>query len=193
MMCYTQSFQLLTGKVQFMATRYRVTLMEEEINELSEITRKGHCSARMVLYARALVLLDQGEFANEKWTVEQAATAVGLTSRTLEHLKERFVNHGLEAALERKKPVRPSRKLIFDGEVAAKVTQLACSQAPHGHARWTVRLLADKLVELKIVPAISAMTVCNLLKKTSSSPTGANTGKSRPPKTPSSWRAWKTS
>jgi len=176
-----------------MAARYRVTLTKEETDELTEITRKGHCTAKVVLYARALVLLDQGTHASAGWTVDSVATAVGLTDRTLEHLKERFVKHGLEAALERKKPVRPSRKLVFDGEAEAKVTQLACSQPPDGYARWTVRLLAEKLVELKIFPSISAMTVCTLLKKTNFNPTGANTGRSRPRKTPSSSRAWKTS
>lgn len=176
-----------------MATRYRVTLTADEINELNKITRNGHCAARAVLYARALILLDQGPFAQASWTVDRVATAVGLTDRSLEHLKERFVTHGLESALERKKPVRPSKKLVFDGEACAKVTQLACGQAPDGYARWTVRLLAEKLVELKIFPAISAMTVCTLLKKTNFNLTGANTGKSRPSKTPSSWHAWKTS
>ena len=101
-----------------------------------------------------------------------------MTARTLEHLKERFVKYGLDAALERKKPVKPSRKLIFTGEFAARLTQLACSEAPQGRSRWTVRLLAEKLVELQIVPAVSAMTVCNTLKKMNFALTSANTGKS---------------
>jgi len=149
-----------------MAVRYKVTLTEEEIMELDAITHKGKCSARVVLYARALILLDQGEFASAKWTVDKVATAVGLTDRTLEHLKERFVKYGLDSALERKKPVSPSRILTFDGDVAARVTQLACCQAPNGRSRWTIRLLTEKLVELKIVPTISTATVHALLKKT---------------------------
>ncbi len=167
----------------YMATWYRVTLTQEEICNLEEIARNGIRAARTVLYARALLLLDQGEFAEAKWKVEDVATAVGLTDRALVRLKERFVKYGLDAALERKKPVRPSRELIFDGEFAARLTQLACSEAPNGRARWTVRLLAEKLVELQIVPSVSAMTVCNVLKKTKFNLTGANTGKSRQTKT----------
>jgi len=169
-----------------MATTYRITLTQEEIDQLEDITRNGIRAARTVLYARALLLLDQGEFAKTKWTVDHVAVAVGLADRALVRLKERFVQYGLDAALERKKPVRPSRELVFDGEFAARLTQLACSEAPDGHARWTVRLLAEKLVDLQIVPAVSAMTVCNTLKKMNFSLTGANTGKFRRIKTPNS-------
>jgi len=169
-----------------MATTYRITLTQEEIDQLEDITRNGIRAARTVLYARALLLLDQGEFAKTKWTVDHVAVAVGLADRALVRLKERFVQYGLDAALEREKPVRPSRELVFDGEFAARLTQLACSEAPDGHARWTVRLLAEKLVDLQIVPAVSAMTVCNTLKKMNFSLTGANTGKFRRIKTPNS-------
>lgn len=160
-----------------MATWYRITLTQDEIGSLEEITRNGIRAARTVLYARALLLLDQGEFAKAKWTMDDVATAVGLTDRALVRLKERFVKYGLDAALERKKPVRPSRELIFDGEFAARLTQLACSEVPDGRSRWTVRLLAEKLVELQIVQSVSPMTVCNTLKKMNFSLTGANTGK----------------
>ena len=146
---------------------YKVTLTREERNELEGVTRRGREAAKKVLYARALLLLDEGEGAKEKWKVDAVSSAVGMSDRTLEHLKERFVRHGLDAALERRKPCLPSRRLIFDGEFEARLTQLACSASPEGHSRWTVRLLRDKLVELKIVPAVSAMTVCNTLKKMS--------------------------
>jgi hypothetical protein len=162
-----------------MAARYRVTLTRDEIDTLEEITHSGVRAARTVLYARALLLLDQGKYGNAKWNVDAAATAVGLTDRTLEHLKERLVKYGLDAALERKKPVKPSRRLVFDGVFAARLTQLACSEAPKGYSRWTIRLLADKLVELQIVPKVSAMTICNTLKKMNFSLTAAGTGKSR--------------
>lgn len=167
-----------------MATWYRVTLMKEEVDTLEELTHSGVRAARTVLYARALLLLDQGKFGTARWNVDAVATAVGLTDRTLEHLKERLVKYGLDAALERKKPVKPSRKILFDGGFAARLTQLACSKAPKGHARWTIRLLADKLVELQIVPSVSTMTVCNTLKKMNFSLTAANTGKSLRMKTP---------
>jgi hypothetical protein len=89
-----------------------------------------------------------------------------MSDRTLEPLKERFVKFGLEAALERRKPCTPSKKWVFDGEFAAQLTRLACSPAPDGRSRWTVRLLAEKLVELSIVPSVSVMTEHNTLKKT---------------------------
>ena len=146
---------------------YRITLTQEERDELEGVTRRGREAAKKVLYARALLLLDEGEGAKEKWKVDAVSSAVGMSDRTLEHLKERFVRHGLDAALERKKPCLPSRRLVFDGAFEARLTQLACSASPEGHSRWTVRLLRDKLVELKIVSSVSAMTVCNTLKKMS--------------------------
>jgi len=145
---------------------YKITLTQEEREELEGVTRRGREAAKKVLYARALLLLDEGDGAKERWKVDAVSSAVGMTDRTLEHLKERFVKHGLDAALERRKPCSPSRRLIFDGAFEARLTQLACSAAPEGHSRWTVRLLRDKLVELRIVPSVSAMTVCNTLKKT---------------------------
>lgn len=169
-----------------MATLYRVTLTEKEVATLNEITHSGVRAARMVLYARALLLLDRGEFSQAQWNTDQVTLAVGLTDRTLEHLKERFVKYGLDAALERKKPVRPSRRLEFDGEFAARLTQLACSEPPDGRSRWTIRLLADKLVELEIVPKVSAMTVCSTLKKMNFSLIGANTGRFLQAKMPNS-------
>ena len=161
-----------------MAGHYLVTLNADERATLEEITRTGVRAAKTVLYARALLLLDRNADFAKRWTVVSVGEALGMTARTLEHLKERFVKYGLDAALERKKPVKPSRKLIFTGEFAARLTQLACSEAPKGRSRWTVRLLAEKLIELQIVPTVSAMTVCNTLKKMSFDLTSANTGKS---------------
>jgi transposase len=166
--------------------QYRVTLTQEEINELTTISKLGRGSARSVLYARALLLLDKGEFNNNEreWLEKDVAAALGLTTRTLQHLKERFVTEGLSGALERKKPIRPSRKVLYDGAFAAQLTRLACSEAPTGRARWTVRLLAEKLIELQIVPYVTHTTVHNILKKTKFSLTAASTGKSRRTKTP---------
>ena len=94
------------------------------------------------------------------------AEALGISSRTVERLKERFVEEGLESALERKPQCTPPR-IIFDGAFDARLTALACSPAPDGRARWTIRLLAEKVVELKIAPTVSTMTVQRALKKTS--------------------------
>ena len=147
-----------------MAPRYRVTLRGDEREYLKEISTKGKRAARTVLNARALLLLDAGEDGSN-WKVADVAEALGVTSRTLEHLKKRFVEEGLDAAIERKKRVKPPREVIFGGEFEAKLLALACSEAPEGKKRWTVRLLAEKMIELQIVETVSPMTVCNTLKK----------------------------
>ena len=147
-----------------MAPRYRVTLTEEERKELKAISSKGKRAARTVLYARALLLLDAGE-QGPKWIVAKVAEALGTTTRSLEHLKKQFVEEGITSALNRKKRVKPPREIQFGGEFEARLLALACSEVPEGWQRWTVRLLAEKMVELQIVPSVSPMTVCNTLKK----------------------------
>ena len=161
-----------------MAPRYRVTLTTEEREMLEQMSTTGVRAAKTILHARALLLLDAGEHG-PKWKVSVVADAMGMTSRSLEHLKERFVECGLEDALQRKKRETPPRAIIFDGEFEARLLRLACSEVPEGHARWTVRLLADKLVELEIVPTVSTMTVCNTLKKMNLNLISANIGKFR--------------
>ncbi len=165
-----------------MAPRYKVTLTKEERQELEAISTKGKRAARTVIYSRALLLLDVGEHG-AKWFVEKVAEALGTTTRSLEHLKKRFVEEGLSAAIERKERMTPPREILFGGEFEAQLLALACSEAPEGRSRWTIRLLAEKMVELNIVPSVSPMTVCNTLKKTNLSLTKANTGKYRPTKT----------
>jgi hypothetical protein len=147
-----------------MAPRYRVTLTKEERKDLEAISTKGKRAARTVLYARALLLLDVGEYG-QKWIVAKVAEALGTTTRSLEHLKKRFVEEGLRAAIERKTRIKPPREIQFGGEFEARLLALACSDAPAGRKRWTVRLLAEKLIELKIVTTVSPMTVCTTLKK----------------------------
>jgi len=147
-----------------MTPRYKVTLTEEERTRLETMTRSGKTTAPKFIHARALLLCDAGPHGNP-WKVADVAEALGVTSRTIEHLKERFVEQGIEAALERKRSTKPP-KLTFDGAFDARLTALACSPAPTGRARWTVRLLAEKVVELKIAPKVSAMSVQRALKKT---------------------------
>ena len=148
-----------------MAPRYRITLTKEEREGLEVISKTGRRAAKTILHARALLLPDTGPFG-EFWTVKMTAEAVGLSTRSLEHLKQRFVEEGMERALKRKVRVKPPREKIFDGDFEAHLIALACSDSPPERERWTVRLPAEKLIELKIVPAVSAMTVCNTLKKT---------------------------
>ena len=109
-------------------------------------------------------MLDVGEYGS-KWKVVQVAEALGTTTRSLEHLKKQLIEEGISAAIERKKRVTPPREIQFGGDFEARLLALACSEAPEGRSRWTVRLLAEKVVELKIVPSVSVMTVCNTLKK----------------------------
>ena len=162
-----------------MSPRYRVTLTEQERNELETLTRRGKTHARRFIHARALLLCDAGPHG-PAWSVGDVAEALGITSRTIEHLKKRFVEDGLEAALDRKPREKPPREVIFDGAFEARLIALACSGAPEGRRRWTVRLLADKAVELNFAPSVSHMTVQRVLKKTNLSLTSASTGKSLP-------------
>ena len=151
-----------------MASRYRVTLTPQERQELQALTRTSKTSGKRFLYARALLLCDRGP-DGPGWTVIRAAEAIGVTARTIEHLKRRFVEDGLEAALQRKRRQRPPREVTFDGAFEARLIALACSSAPEGRRRWTVRLLAEKAVELGLAPNVSHMTVQRLLKKTNCS------------------------
>ncbi|MFQ5664756.1 MAG: helix-turn-helix domain-containing protein, partial [Terriglobia bacterium] len=156
-----------------MKPRYRVTLTQGERKELEDLTKTGRTAARRVLYARALLLCDESPGA-PAWTVAHTAEAMGVSSRTIEHLKKRFVEKGLEAALERKKLEKPPREVIFDGAFEARLIALACSEAPEGRRRWTVRLLADKAVELNLTDSVSHMTIQRILKKTNLSLTSGS-------------------
>ena len=160
-----------------MKPRYRVTLTPEERKELEALTRTARTNAKRFLYARALLLCDAGS-EGPAWAVADTAEAMGVTSRTIEHLKKRFVEEGLDAALERRTPEKPPRAVTFDGAFEARLIALACSESPEGRRRWTVRLLAEKIVELSLTPTVSHMTVQRILKKTNLSLTSGSTGKS---------------
>ena len=147
-----------------MTPRYKVTLTRKERDLLETLTRKGNPTARKFIYARALLLCDAG-VDGPSWKVTDVAQALGVTSRSIEHLKQRFVEEGLDLALERK-PHSRTRPVTFDGKFQAQLTALACSPAPAGRSRWTVRLLADKVVELKIADHASPMSIQRALKKT---------------------------
>ena len=161
-----------------MAIRYKVTLTKDEREELEKMTKDGQTPSKKFLFARALLLCDTNE-EGLKWPVTDVAEALGVTSRTIEHLKKRFVEDGFEEALGRKQRETPPREVIYDGTFEARLLQLACAEAPKGHKRWTVRLLSEKIVELKIAATCSSMAVCRTLKKTNYSLIEANTGKSR--------------
>ena len=160
-----------------MKPRYRVTLTEQERRELETLTKTVKTDAKRFLYARSLLLCDAGP-RGPAWSVTATAEAMGVTPRTIEHLKKRFVEEGLAAALERKKRDKPPREVIFDGAFEARLIALACSEAPAGWRRWTVRLLAEKAVELRLAPSVSHMTVQRMLKKTNLNLISGSTGKS---------------
>jgi len=161
-----------------MKPRYRVTLTATERQELEAMTKTGKTNARRFLYARSLLLCDAGP-EGPAWTVADTAEAMGVTPRTIEHLKKRCVEEGLAEALERRQTEKPPRGVTFDGAFEARLIALACSAAPEGRRRWTVRLLAEKAVELNLAPRVSHMTVQRVLKKTNLSLTSGSIGKSR--------------
>jgi transposase len=146
---------------------YRVKLTPEERAELVELLSKGKAAARTLTHARILLKADEGE-AGPRLSDEAIAEALDVNRSTVERVRIRCVEEGFEAALR----PRPSRQLHprkLDGAQEAHLIAVACSPAPRGRARWSLRLLADRVVELEIVDAISYETVRQTLKKTSSS------------------------
>jgi hypothetical protein len=143
-----------------MAPHCKVTLTQEERNESEAISTKGKRAAHTVSWSPVLLLLDAGEFG-PKWPANKVAEVVGKMPRSMENPKKRFVEEGLPAAIERKKHETPPRAIQFGGEFEARLQALACSDVPEGHARWTIRLLAEKMIELKSVEMVSPATVRN--------------------------------
>ena len=141
-----------------------VRLTGTERSELDALVRKGKASALSIARARILLKADQGQ-DGEAQTDAQVAEALSVAAKTVFNVRRRWVEEGLEAALCRKKQKGPSRSRKLDGEAEAKLVATCCGPAPPGRARWTLRLLAGKLVELEVVNAISPETVRRTLKK----------------------------
>jgi len=147
-----------------MKKKYIVTLTQEERRMLQAMLSKGKAAARKLMHARILLKADAGSGGPE-WTDDQIAEGLEVGRATVERVRKAFVEEGLEAALVRRKPRRQyQRKLDGDGE--AHLIALACSQAPEGRSRWTLRLLADRMVQLEQVDHLSHETVRKVLKKT---------------------------
>jgi transposase len=144
-----------------------VSLEKEERKELTELVKKENkkVAAKKRTHAHILLLADSGE-EGPGWTDEAVAQACQVTVRTVENVRKRLVLEGFESALNRKRQVRPSRQRTLDGEKEAQVVKLCCEKAPPGRSRWTLNLLAERLVELEIVESISRETVRRCLKKT---------------------------
>ena len=146
--------------------RYLVTLTAEERRDLGKLVSAGKRSARTLTRARILLKADQAD-GGPAWDDARIAEALDCGLRTVERVRQRFVERGLEPALGRKPQDRPSRERRFDGAAEARLIALACSQPPDGRARWTLQLLADTLVELQVFESVSDETVRRVLKKTS--------------------------
>lgn len=174
-----------------MAQRYVVGLEEAERENLSRLIKNGKGAARKLAHARILLHADRA--AGDSWrTDEEIAAALAVSVDTVERVRRRFVEEGLEAALERRPSARAPRQRVIDGEAEAKLIALCCGSPPKGRARWALRLLADKLVELEIVEQVSHETVRVTLKKTSSSPGASGSGAFRPSTTRPSSARWRT-
>ena len=146
-----------------MKKRYIVKLTSEEREQLEDLIHRGRHAADRRRRAQILLLVDEGEFGPALADIEAAQT-MNVSRRNVEMVRERCVMEGLEQAVDRKKRIR-ERSRRLDGEGEAQLIQLACSEAPEGQARWTVRLLADRLVELEVVESISKECVRQALKK----------------------------
>jgi hypothetical protein len=148
--------------------KYKVTLTAEERQQLQGLIATGKAAAKMLAHARILLKADAAE-GGPAWDDQRIADATEVSTDTVARVRQRFVEQGLAAALVRKKQDRPSRERKLDGRAEARLIALACAAPPDGRTAWTMRLLADRLVELEIVDTISDETVRRVLKKTNSS------------------------
>ena len=149
-----------------MTRKYIVQLDAKERCRLEQIVGVGKAAAYRIRHANILLAVDESQ-AGAKMKDADAARAFHVSVRSVELLRKRLVEEGLDAALDRKKQVRPSIEKMFDGEKEAKLIALACGPKPQGRTRWTLELLADRVVELKIVERCSPQTVMRTLQKTS--------------------------
>jgi len=152
-----------------MKKKYPVILSEAQREELKQLIAAGTAPACKLTHARILLKADQSP-QGPGWVDEQVAEAVEVSQPTVARVRKQYFEEGLEAALNRRPPNRVYQRKL-DGEQEARLIALACSEPPEGQARWSLRLLADKLVELEIVEEISYQTVRRTLKKTPSSRT----------------------
>lgn len=144
--------------------KYKVTLTKDEQDELMAIISKGSHSSQQFRTAYILLNCDEGEYG-EKIYGKHICQVLKVSARMIDRVKQRFVEEGFEACLERK-PLSRTKEKKADGELEAKLIALSCSEAPEGFARWSLRLLADKMVEMEYIESISHETIRRVLKKT---------------------------
>ena len=153
---------------EIIVKKYVVRLSGKEREQLAALTRKGRAPAQRLMKARILLKADASE-AGEGWSDNQIIEALETSTSMVYRVRKQLVEEGLEAVLSRKPRAAPAVPRIFDGEKEAKLIALACSKPPKGRARWTLRLLENKVVELNIVDRASDSTIGRTLKKTFSS------------------------
>lgn len=144
--------------------KYKVTLTEKEREELSALSSKGSHNSQKVLNALILLNCDEGDWQESKAKNEEISKVLQISMKKIDRVKKRFVEEGLEIALNGHKGQRVYAKKV-DGDLEARLIALSCSEAPEGFSRWSLRVLADKAVELEYVDAISHETVRRVLKK----------------------------
>jgi len=149
--------------------KYIVTLTEEERNFLTEMTSKGKHRSQKILNALTLLACDEGEYQNSRSTNAEISKVLNTSMRKIDRVKKRFVTRGLDVAINGKKSDRVYEKKA-DGDFEAHLIALSCSKPPEGFSRWSLRLLADRAVELNYIDSISHETVRRVLKKTNLSP-----------------------
>ena len=171
-----------------MNKKYIVRLTEDARQQLVHVTKIGTTAAYQIKHAHILLHVDAN---GPNWSAEHVANAFRWHGNTVRHVRQRFVEHGLEAALARKKQDKSSRQRLLDSAKEALLIALRGSQPPEGQAKWTLQLLTDKLVELAVVETISYETVRQTLKKTRSNRTCTSAGLFRLRKVRTLWPIWK--
>ena len=146
---------------------YNVTLTQSEREELEAIKAKGSHRSQKVLNALILLNCDQGDYQLDRSTNQQISTILGISDRKINRVKKKFIEEGFEVALGGKKAERVYKKKV-DGDLEARIIATSCSEPPDGFSRWSLRMLADRMVELDYVDELSHETVRQVLKKTKS-------------------------
>lgn len=149
--------------------KYKIKLTQNEVSELAAIVKKGSHSTQAYRAAYVLLNCDEGDYSLGKSTNEQIAQVLKIGMRTIDRIKQKCIEGGLDKALERTEGSRVYERKV-DGDLEAKIVQLCCSEPPEGFSKWSLRMLADKVVELGYVDKLSHVSVHTTLKKTNLNP-----------------------
>ena len=170
-----RTMERIMARKEISVKKYIVRLSTEERQQLETVIRKGKGPARRLLKARVLLKADVSD-AGPGWSDSRIIAALDTSPSMLYRVRKQLLEEGFEAVLSRKQRATPAVARIFDGEKEARLIALACSKPPKGRARWTLRLLENKVVELGIVDRVSDTTIHRTLKKTVSSRIGGSAG-----------------